>query len=1064
MVAQPSPASAILRGMLKSGRDSSRAPLMAANTGALQPILELVEAFNRNIDVYKSANYKETPCRQEYINPFFEALGWDVSNRAKYAEAYKDVVTEESVEDEGTVRAPDYTFRIGGARKFFVEAKKPMVNVKENAVAAYQLRRYAWSAKLPVSFLTSFREFAVYDCRVRPKATDKASVARILYLTFDEYPTRWTEIESVFSREAVLQGSFDRFAEATTGKRGTSEVDGEFLREVESWRDVLARNMALRNPDLTSHELNYAVQQTIDRIVFFRICEDRGIEPYGRLRRVLKGADIYAELFKLFEGADQRYNSGLFHFREEPGRPESPDTLTPRLSVGNLPLREIIGHLYYPESPYEFSVLPAEILGQVYEQFLGRVIRLTPKHHAVVEDKPEVKKASGVFYTPSYIVDYIVRKTLGPLLAGKTPDDVAQLKIVDPACGSGSFLIAAYQYLLDWHLQLYTADGTRKHTAKLYQGKGGIWHLTIDERKRILMNSIFGVDIDPQAVEVTKLSLLLKVLEGETEQDLQNQLRLFYERALPDLGGNIKCGNTLIGPEFYSARQATLWEDEERRRINAFDWKGEFPAIFASPDPGFDVVIGNPPYIRIQVMKEWTPVEVEYYKQEYDTTKVGNCDIYVAFVERGLCLLRSSGFLSFILPHKFFNARYGKPLREMLSAGRHIAEIVNFRDQQVFAGASTYTCLLFLSKKATDRFRYAEFKRLSSPRDQLRLLHERDTLKNDELEAGWLEEFPTDGEPWSFSLDRQVTSLANRLKEVWPRLDDQRITRKIFRGGQTSKDEVFILNLLGEDGAFYRVRSEQTKRDYLLERDLLKPLVKGGQMKRYHLAPHERVLLFPYRIQGDTAMIIEENELRSRYPRCWAYLEENRDVLRNRKGIKEWYSYGFPKNLTLFEKPKILTPDFSPSAAFSYDSEGKYYFPGGAAGGYGIIPAEGVDPHFLLGILNSSLVNFLVTHRSTNFRGGWFSFELRFIETIPVPVESRADRDRVSLHDQLVSAVQQMLTLQRQRSSARTEHDRTLAERQIEVSDREIDTLVYKLYELSEDEVAVAESSRAQLD
>lgn len=1035
---------------------------MAANTSAPREIVELVEAFDRNIAVYRSANYKETPCRQEYINPFFESLGWDVSNKAKYAEAYKDVVAEESVEDEGTVRAPDYTFRIGGTRKFFVEAKKPMVNIKESAVAAYQLRRYAWSAKLPLSVLNSFRELAVYDCRVKPKVTDKASAARILYLTYDEYSSRWSEVASIFSREAVLQGSFDRFAETAKGKRGTAEVDKEFLREIESWRDVIARNMALRNPDLTSYELNYAVQQTIDRIIFLRICEDRGIEPYGRVGGVLKNPNIYTELFKLFESADQRYNSGLFHFREEPGRPESPDTLTPRLSVGDRPLKEMIGNLYYPESPYEFSVLPAEILGQVYEQFLGKVIRLTPGHRAVVEDKPEVKKAGGVFYTPSYIVDYIVRRTLGPLLEGRTPEEAAKVKLVDPACGSGSFLIAAYQHLLDWHLQFYTTNGTRKHKAKLYQGKGDVWHLTIDERRRILMNSIHGVDIDPQAVEVTKLSLLLKVLEGETQEDLQNQLRLFYERALPDLGSNIKCGNTLIGPEFYSSRQVTLWEDDERRRINAFDWKAEFPAVFSSSDPGFDAVIGNPPYIRIQVMKEWAPVEVEYYKQKYETAKVGNYDIYVAFVERGLSLLRSSGLLGFILPHKFFNARYGKPLREILSTGRHIAEIVNFRDQQVFAGASTYTCLLILSKRSTDRFRYAEFKSLSSPPAQLRLFSQQDTLKNDEQEAGWLDTFPSDGEPWTFSLDKQVTSLVNRLKAKWPRLDDRRITKKIFRGGQTSKDEVFILTLLGEEGEIYRVHSEQTNRDYLLERDLLKPLVKGGQMKRYYLAPHERLLLFPYKIQDDVATILKETELRSRYPRCWAYLEENREVLRKRKGIKEWYSYGFPKNLTLFQKPKILTPDFSPSVAFSYDPEGKYYFPGGAAGGYGIVPAEGVNPYFLLGILDSSLTNFLVTHRSTNFRGGWFSFELRFIEAVPIPLVNQADRDRVSLHDQLVSAVQQMVSLHHQRGSARAEHDRTLVERQVEVLDRQIDGLVYKLYALSDDEVATVESNRLQ--
>src|SRR5207249_2066215 len=226
---------------------------------------------------------------------------------------------------------------------------------------------------------------------------------------------------------------------------------------------------------------------------------------------------------------------------------------------------------------------PADILGQVYEQFLGKVIRLTAGHHAKVDDKPEVKKAGGVFYTPTYIVEYIVQNTVGKLLEGKAPRQAAKLRILDPACGSGSFLLGAYEHLLNWHLDFYTktdparwAKGSRP---ALVQTSGG-WRLTIAERKRILLDNIYGVDIDAQAVETTKLSLLLKVLEGETQQSLQPVLRMFQERALPDLGDNIKCGNSLIGPDFYQQQQMTLLDEEERYRINVFDWQKEFPQVF----------------------------------------------------------------------------------------------------------------------------------------------------------------------------------------------------------------------------------------------------------------------------------------------------------------------------------------------------------------------------------------------------------------------------------------------------------------------------------------------------
>jgi len=216
--------------------------------------------------------------RREFIDPFFEALGWDVTNKAGYAEAYKDVIHEDAIKMGGATKAPDYCFRIGGARKFFLEAKKPAVNIKDDVDPAYQLRRYAWSAKLPLSILTDFAEFAVYDCRLAPKPADKSSVGRVLYLTYKEYADRWDEIEGVFSREAVLRGSFDKFAESKKGKRGTSQVDAEFLSEIESWRDALAKNLALRNPKLSVRDLNFAVQRTIDRIIFLRMCEDRGIE------------------------------------------------------------------------------------------------------------------------------------------------------------------------------------------------------------------------------------------------------------------------------------------------------------------------------------------------------------------------------------------------------------------------------------------------------------------------------------------------------------------------------------------------------------------------------------------------------------------------------------------------------------------------------------------------------------------------------------------------------------------------------------------------------------------
>ena len=342
----------------------------------------LVEQFDRNKDEYRDPSFKEASLK----------------------------IGEES-------KAPDYCFRIGGTPKFYLEAKKPFVNIKDDPVPAYQLRRYAWNPpQMPLSILTDFEEFAVYDGRVMPNQHDKASVARVNYFRYSDYTEKWDEIEAVFSREAIRKGSFDKYADSNKKKRGTATVDSAFLEEIESWRELLAKNFALRNPKLSSRELNYAVQITIDRIIFLRMCEDRGIEPYGQLRDLTDVKDIYGSMFALFRQADDRYNSGLFHFGKEKDRPEGHDELTPKLKLDDKVIKPLLRGLYYPESPYVFSKIPPEILGQVYEQFLGKVIRLTGGHQAKVEEKPEVKKAGGVYYTPTYIVDYIVKHTVGKLL------------------------------------------------------------------------------------------------------------------------------------------------------------------------------------------------------------------------------------------------------------------------------------------------------------------------------------------------------------------------------------------------------------------------------------------------------------------------------------------------------------------------------------------------------------------------------------------------------------------------------------------------------------------------
>ncbi len=673
-------------------------------------ILQLVENFGQNFDSFKSQGYNETQLRQQFINPFFEALGWDIANKAGTSPAYRDVIHEDSIKIGGTTKAPDYCFRIGPARKFFLEAKKPAVDIKSEISPAYQLRRYAWSAKLPLSILTDFEEFAVYDCQIRPNVNDKPSTARIFYCTYKDYADKWEQIASIFSKEAVLKGLFDKYASEKTTKKGTTTVDKEFLAEIEGWRNELAKNIAIRNSKLSVYDLNFAVQKTIDRILFLRICEDREIERSEQILGLINGSRIYPRLFELFEKADEKYNSGIFHFRREKDRPEGPDELSANLKIDDDVLKKIIRDLYYP-CPYEFSIMPAEILGNVYEQFLGKVIRLTASHQAKVEEKPEVKKAGGVYYTPSYIVDYIVKNTVGKLCEGKTPKQIEKIKILDPACGSGSFLIGAYKYLLDYHRDYYEKESS-KYKKVIYRGRGGQWFLTIDEKKRILLNNIYGVDIDSQAAEVTKLSLLLKVLENET----QESLKLFHERALPDLGNNIKCGNSLIGPDFYKNQQSSLFDDDQQIKINAFDWQKEFAPIFKQG--GFDAVIGNPPYVIIS--NEFYSQEVLKYLNFYKVAQY-KTDLFHLFIEKGINLLGKNGNLGFIVPNPWLTLKFTDKLRKYILENTCINELVLLNDL-VFQDANVFTALLFLDKHSPKKH-IAIVKRIRDAKDATEILN-----------------------------------------------------------------------------------------------------------------------------------------------------------------------------------------------------------------------------------------------------------------------------------------------------------------------------------------------------
>ena len=853
-------------------------------------IEKLVEEFKENEHYYKSPSFDEENTKVNFINKFFIALGWDVYNDLGIAPQYKDVEFEDTIIIGGKPKAPDYCFRIGGARKFFVEAKKPSVDIEKDRTYAHQLKRYTWSAKLPIGLLTDFEELAIYEPKSAPKKTHNSSIDRIKYYKYDEYIEKWEEIYNIFSKEAVLTGKFDKFVDdigGSSGKKGTSTVDSEFLKTIEEWRLELARNMAIRNENLTVEELNFAVQLIIDRIIFLRIAEDRGIEHYGQLKKLLELAKnekdnypVYEAFIELCKKADAKYNSGLFHFKEEKEISLSADTLTPTLKIDDGKLVKIIKELYYPDCPYEFSLISTEILGNIYEQFLGKVIRLTDGHQAKVEDKPEVKKAGGVYYTPQYIVEYIVENTIGELLKGKTPNQVSKLKFVDPACGSGSFLLGAYQKLIDWHIEYYS-NLEKPPKDVIYTGKDGIPRLTIQEKKRILLKNIYGVDIDSQAVEVTKLSLLLKVLEDTNKDVLEAQQKLIQERALPYLGDNIRCGNSLIGTNILDSNDLT---SEEIQEINPFDWEDEFKEIFKNG--GFDAVIGNPPYFNIQTFGAKSK-QINYIKKYYDIY-MDKSDILFYFIEKSAKISKSK--VGFIISNAFLFSNKAKKLRNFILNELPLTKIINFEKFLVFnAGITTAITLFDKTKKYSSTFSLTIPEKDLTINEVTNLINDKHYFFNAKFDEN--KEFAL--------IDENIKKFNTKIDKNHGKLGNICL---IGKGMETAADKVFT----------FKEYPNQFPPEFIKLR------VTGKNSGRYFINEKTDLLLYYEFIDSFKDL---PNEIQE-------YLKSNKKTLNKRATVKNegrpWWKYSRPMHKEFYNLPKLFCSRRNSINEFSYDDEFKY--------------------------------------------------------------------------------------------------------------------------------------------
>ncbi|MCG2722365.1 MAG: Eco57I restriction-modification methylase domain-containing protein, partial [Thermodesulfovibrionales bacterium] len=1005
--------------------------------GKLQALLS---KFEKDKNHYLSKGYPEAQVRIDFLNPFFKALGWDIENKAQTPPHERDVIVELSPETTGR---PDYNFRIHGATKFFVEAKAPSVALDEvNHIL--QAKSYAWSTK-EVFFviLTDFEEFKLFDASLKPnpKFSNEGLIFDFKYTDYlDKIEKLWE-----LSRERVEQGSLEALLPRDTkSKRLRIPPDKSFLEDLTIWRTELAKDVHRRNPEFDGKLLNDVVQKLLDRIIFIRIAEDRKIRTDRELWEIVaqwkeegKRKSIMTHLLDLFHEVNDDLNGDIF-------KPHACE----KAEVDSNLLAEIIENLYFPKSRYRFDAIGVELLGSIYERYLGSTIRVTPQR-VKVEEKPEVRKAGGVYYTPKYIVDYIVKNTVGKIIEGKTPRQIANIKILDPACGSGSFLLGAYQYLIDYHLEYYRNHPKEAQTQFFdfyYKVSPEDLALPLRTKAAILRNNIFGVDIDPQAVEITMMSLYLKALEGE------RGLLPKKQHLLPPLSNNIKCGNSLIGydifesPSPYPSRKgrgishSTLpldggglgrgWDDETKSRINPFDWNskstgfGEIihpsqsPLAKGGSEGGFDVVIGNPPYVRQEMLGEFK----DYFKNHYEVYQ-GTADLYSYFIEKGVSLLKKGGLFSYIVANKWMRANYGEPLRRWMKTQR-IEEIIDFGDLPVFESATTYPCIIRIRRggpvwppksgqphRVAPTFYATRVNTLSFDNLQNYIKKHRYTVSSASL----------DDKGWSL-VDEKAQTLLNKLHSTGIPLGEY-VKGKIYYGIKTGLNEAFVI--------------DEEKKQQLIEEDpkskeLIKPFLVGKDIKRYGSPSKGRYLiLIPkgwtrnkmslsleggdpekpgFRVKPGMTETGAWKWFREAFPSMAFYLEPYAEKGKKRydKG-EHWWELRTCDYYEEFEKPKIIYAEIATRGQFIIDTTSFY----SDTTSY-IIP---IDSKYLLGILNSALMTFAFSKISSEIRGGFYRWKRQYIRELPIRTIDFTYPFEKSLHDNLASLVDRMLELHKKKSS-----------------------------------------------
>ena len=937
---------------------------------------ELINRFKVNYEFYNNSKYNESECRLEFIDEFLKDFGWDVQNSNGKSPNLKEVVVESYEQELGK---PDYTMTFNGISTFFVEAKKPAVNILDNSDCSFQTRRYGWSAKHRISILTNFKELLIYDCSDMPKSNDPTSKNLIAKYNYLEYFDKYDEIYELISKEIVYNGKFEEKFKSFSAIGQT--IDEMFLKQINDWRVQLGQELFnIKGGNI--EDINIEIQEFINEIVFLRICEDRNLPLYKTLQKSISiDSMLQKELEKIIEIADKRYNSGIFKERNIINELDK-----------NI-LKNIITDLYYPNSPYDFTVISSNILGEIYEVFISET--LIVKNNEVILQAKKENLNRAIVTTPYDVVKFMVSKSLEKFTNKKSPEEIKKLRIADIACGSGIFLTEVLDYLINYCQDWYEKNKKYDNLEETYTNT---YKLTYKEKKEILTNCLYGVDIDYQAVEVAKFSLLLKVLENETEETVINE-----KPVLPSLDSNIVNGNSLIDLEMIE--DATTDELINIRPFSFNDING---------GNKFDLIIGNPPYVKTEDMiKLQDKKEVQASKSKYYVA-YKQFDKYFLFIQRAVDLVKDDGTVCYIVPNKFINNVAGEKIRELISENKYLKMFIDFNYQQVFKDKTIYSSIILLNKSKEENFEYSY---INSYEEWI--INNKSNIYT-EISCNEI-----DKNPWILSMDLEKMKELKKLFNNSIRLSE--IARP-FNGVQTSLNRIYVIKgkeILGENENYIIINKNGKK--YNIEKEVLKmyfqPINKVEKnVNSFDPLVTDKYIIFPYDKNGE---LIDINL--SQYSGIKEYLLDNYDLIvpkqisgkstgRDVPNANEnnWYQFGRVQAINEFNnEEKLIVGVMSKEPMFMYDNENLVIQSGGTAGYCGIKMKENnkYDLFFLQAYLSHPIISDVMEKMGSDFEGGFYSRGTQVLEKLPIINVDFENEKEKALYDKIVEKTKKIYEL-----------------------------------------------------